>query len=45
MYSYPVTVEYEDVDSYDIVHHPKVLYYFERARVRFFYDNDIYQWI
>jgi acyl-CoA thioester hydrolase len=41
MYSFPVFVEYEDVDSYNIVHHPKILYYFERTRVHFFNDNGI----
>lgn len=40
MYVYPVTVEFEDIDSYGIIHHPKVLYYFERTRVHFFLDND-----
>ncbi len=41
MYSFLVTVEFEDVDSYGILHHPKVLYYFERARVHFFLDNGL----
>ena len=31
-----VTVEFEDVDSYQIVHHTKLVAYLERARVRFF---------
>ncbi len=31
----PVTVEFEDVDSYGIVHHTKLVAYLERARVRF----------
>jgi acyl-CoA thioester hydrolase len=30
-----VTVEFEDVDSYGIVHHTKLVAYLERARVRF----------
>jgi YbgC/YbaW family acyl-CoA thioester hydrolase len=41
MYEYRVSVEYEDIDSYDIVHHPRVLYYFERARVHYFFENSI----
>jgi acyl-CoA thioester hydrolase len=32
----PVTVEFEDVDSYKIAHHTKMVAYLERARVRFF---------
>jgi acyl-CoA thioester hydrolase len=31
----PVTVEFEDVDSYGIAHHTKLVAYLERARVRF----------
>lgn len=34
-YSYPVTVEFEDVDSYKIAHHPRLISYLERARVHF----------
>jgi len=34
-------VEFEDIDCYGIIHHPKILYYFERARVHFFLDNGI----
>jgi acyl-CoA thioester hydrolase len=34
-FSIPVTVEFEDVDSYKILHHPKLVAYLERARVRF----------
>jgi len=41
MYEYPVSVEFEDIDYYGIVHHPKYLLYFERARVHFFKDNGI----
>ncbi|OHD14534.1 MAG: hypothetical protein A2086_14380 [Spirochaetes bacterium GWD1_27_9] len=41
MYSFPITVEFEDIDSYGIIHHPKILYYFERTRVHFFMDNNI----
>jgi acyl-CoA thioester hydrolase len=41
MYEYPVTIEFEDIDNYGIVHHPKFLYYCERVRVHFFHDNGI----
>ena len=41
MYNYPVTVEFEDVDSYGIAHHTKTIAYLERARVHFFDDNKI----
>jgi acyl-CoA thioester hydrolase len=41
IYNYPVTVEFEDVDSYGIVNHTKILSYFERARVHFLSDNGI----
>jgi acyl-CoA thioester hydrolase len=34
-YSFPVTVEFEDVDSYHIVHNTRIIDYFERARVHF----------
>jgi len=33
---YPVRVEFEDVDSYKIVHHTKLLAYLERARTLYF---------
>jgi acyl-CoA thioester hydrolase len=32
----PVTVEFEDVDSYGIAHHTQLLHYLERARLRLF---------
>jgi acyl-CoA thioester hydrolase len=35
-YEFPVTVEFEDVDSYQIVHHTKLIAYLERARLRLF---------
>ncbi len=41
MYLYNVNVEFEDIDSYGIIHHPRVLYFLERARVHFFLDNGI----
>jgi YbgC/YbaW family acyl-CoA thioester hydrolase len=40
-YEFPVTVEFEDIDHYGIMHHPKSFYYFERARVHFFKENGI----
>ncbi len=33
--TYPVTVQFEDVDSYRIVHHTKLIAYLERARVHY----------
>lgn len=41
MYIYQETVEFEDVDSYNIAHHTKIIAYLERARVHFFIDNNI----
>lgn len=41
MFSYPVTVEFEDIDSYGIAHHTKIIAYLERARVHFFAENKI----
>jgi YbgC/YbaW family acyl-CoA thioester hydrolase len=35
IYSLPITVEFEDVDSYRIAHHTKFVAYLERARVHF----------
>lgn len=32
----PVTVEFEDVDSFHIAHHARLVVYLERARVRLF---------
>ena len=37
-YNFPVTVEFEDVDSYKIVHHTRFIAYLERARVHFLTD-------
>jgi YbgC/YbaW family acyl-CoA thioester hydrolase len=39
MYKYNVNVEFEDVDSYGIAHHTKLISYLERARVHFFTDK------
>lgn len=41
MYIYPVSVEFEDIDSYGIAHHTKIIAYLERARVHYFADNKI----
>lgn len=41
MYTYQETVEFEDVDSYNIAHHTKIIAYLERARVHFFTNNNI----
>jgi YbgC/YbaW family acyl-CoA thioester hydrolase len=41
MYEYPVTVEFEDVDSYQIAHHTKIIAYLERARVHFIVDQGV----
>lgn len=35
-YKHQVTVEFEDVDSYQIAHHARLIAYLERARVRYF---------
>ena len=41
MYNFPVTIEFEDVDSYGIAHHTKIIAYLERARVHFFEENKL----
>lgn len=41
MYEIKKTVQFEDIDIYGIIHHPKVLYYFERLRNSFFEKNGI----
>ena len=41
MYTFKETVEFEDIDSYNIAHHTKIIAYLERARVHFFIDNNI----
>jgi len=33
VHRYPLRVQFEDVDQYGIVHHPRYLMYMERARV------------
>ena len=33
IHSYPLRVQFDDVDQYGIVHHPRYLVYCERARV------------
>lgn len=34
-FTIPISVEFEDVDSYKIAHHTKMVAYLERARLRF----------
>lgn len=41
MYPYHVKVQFEDIDSYGIIHNPRILYFLERARTHFFLDNGI----
>lgn len=41
VYRLPIRVEFEDVDSYGIAHHTKLIGYLERARVRFFHEGGI----
>ncbi len=36
-FTIPVTVEFEDVDTFQIAHHTKLVAYLERARLRFLY--------
>jgi YbgC/YbaW family acyl-CoA thioester hydrolase len=37
-FTFPVTVEFEDVDSLGIAHHTRLIAYLERARVHLFYE-------
>ena len=37
----PVTVEFEDVDSYGIAHHARLVAFLERARLRFLLDRGL----
>jgi acyl-CoA thioester hydrolase len=37
-FTFPVTVEFEDVDSLGIAHHLRLLAYLERARVHLFFE-------
>jgi len=37
----PVTVEFEDVDSYGIAHHARLVAYLERARLRFLLERGL----
>jgi acyl-CoA thioester hydrolase len=41
LYRHGLTVEFEDVDSYHIAHHSKLIAYFERARVHYFNSKGI----
>ncbi|VAX10584.1 hypothetical protein MNBD_GAMMA25-301 [hydrothermal vent metagenome] len=38
---FPIRVEFEDVDSYKIAHHTKLLAYMERARTLYFRNDGI----
>lgn len=35
MYQRSECVHFEDIDSYGIIHHPRVLYFFERTRTQY----------
>ena len=39
IFTLPITVEFEDVDSYRIVHNTRIIDYFERARVHFLTES------
>ncbi|MBN1575556.1 MAG: acyl-CoA thioesterase [Chitinispirillaceae bacterium] len=39
IFTLPITVEFEDIDSYRIVHNTRIIDYFERARVHFLADT------
>lgn len=41
MYHHLIHVEFEDIDNYGIIHHPKFFYYMERTRCSFFTENGI----
>lgn len=41
MFNYQDTVQFEDVDSYGIAHHTKIIAYLERARVHFIISKGI----
>ncbi len=41
MYHHPIHVEFEDIDNYGIIHHPKFFYYMERTRCGFFTKNGV----
>ena len=41
IYHYKCTIEFEDIDSYGIAHHSKLINLLERARVHFFDDEDL----
>jgi YbgC/YbaW family acyl-CoA thioester hydrolase len=38
-FSLPISVEFEDIDSYNIVHNTRIIDYFERARVHFLIET------
>ncbi len=39
IFTLPITVEFEDIDSYNIVHNTRIIDYFERARVHFLVET------
>lgn len=41
VFSHDVCVEFEDVDSYGIVHHSRLVNYLERARLHFFHSKGL----
>ena len=41
MFHHPIHVEFEDIDSYGIIHHPKFFYYMERTRCAFLMQNGV----
>lgn len=41
MYRRNERVYFEDIDSYGIIHHPRVLYYFERTRTVFLQERGL----
>ena len=40
MYRFPLIVEFEDIDIYQIAHHTKIIAYLERCRAHYFHDNN-----
>ena len=40
-YVHPITVEFEDVDAFRIVHHAKFVLFLERARLHLFADRGV----
>ena len=40
-FTHPIAVEFEDVDSFGIVHHARFVLYLERARLRLFAERGV----